>query len=555
MDAADVSFDRYYRYDEIMSAMKALQEEYSELMQLGCMGRSHAGRAVPVMTVTAAGDSSARRPALYVDGNMHAGEVTGSMACLYLIRYLAGQYGEDDRITGLLRRRTFYVAPRVNPDGAEKYLTGPHYLRSSVRPYPDDRLKDRPGLHPADVDGDGRILTMRVRDDRRGGWKKSARDCRLMVERLADDREGPFYHLYREGFIKDYRGYPFDVHSTPWGLDTNRNFPSNWSTDLPGGGPYPTSEPEVKNIIDFVLKHPNIAGVQALHTTGGIIFRSPYVYPDEEMNRTDYEYTVKIARRGTEYTGYPDVSSYSGPYAATIVDWAYETQGLIAYTPELWDLNRRAGIERDEGSHRPPAFAESEERGIKLLRFSDRYAAGAGFIDWHEAQHPQLGRVEIGGWEPKFFLQNPPPALLEGECRKIASFLLSHAEALPEVRVDEMTCRQVRPGVFSIEAVISNHGYLPTSVTQKAQEMEAVREVTAELHTPSKSELLSGRQQHSIGHLDGYGAGRHRPHRGSDDPGRRARRLRWIIRAESGEKVTLRVDGQRSGQHEETVSL
>ena len=64
-----------------------------------------------------------------------------------------------------LDTRTFYVVPRVNPDGADAGLADGRFRRSSVRPYPRDEPED--GLHREDVDGDGRVLFMRMKDAER----------------------------------------------------------------------------------------------------------------------------------------------------------------------------------------------------------------------------------------------------------------------------------------------------------------------------------------------------------------------------------------------------
>ena len=78
--------------------------------------------------------------------------------------------------TRALDTRTFYVVPRVNPDGVELALaTPPTYLRSSVRQWP--RTDEPDGLVEGDVDGDGRILTMRVVDPN-GAWKARGRGRR-----------------------------------------------------------------------------------------------------------------------------------------------------------------------------------------------------------------------------------------------------------------------------------------------------------------------------------------------------------------------------------------
>ena len=72
-------------------------------------------------------------------------EFTGTTAALSLLDRLLHEYGNDDRVTTALDTRTFYVVPRVNPDGADAGLADGRFRRSSVRRYPRDEPQD--GLH------------------------------------------------------------------------------------------------------------------------------------------------------------------------------------------------------------------------------------------------------------------------------------------------------------------------------------------------------------------------------------------------------------------------
>ena len=74
-------------------------------------------------------------------------------------------------------------------------------IRDRPYPLPLAEAQDLPGLHPEDVDGDGRILTMRIRDDRKGEWAISSQDSRLLVPRRPGQRRGPFYRLFTEGML------------------------------------------------------------------------------------------------------------------------------------------------------------------------------------------------------------------------------------------------------------------------------------------------------------------------------------------------------------------
>src|ERR671914_2418442 len=168
------NFDAYLRYDELTQALHALAEEHPRFCKVESIGKSYEGREIWLAELTNAETGpAAQKPAFWVDGNTHAGEVTGSMAALYLIETLLEGYGSDECITNLLDRQAFYVLPRLSPDGAERYLTTPHSLRATPRPWPEP--EEEPGLQPDDVDGDGNIVQMRVADEN-GEWRVSDGD-------------------------------------------------------------------------------------------------------------------------------------------------------------------------------------------------------------------------------------------------------------------------------------------------------------------------------------------------------------------------------------------
>lgn len=536
----DIGFDRYLTYSEVTDYLRKTAEAYPDLADLESAGKSYEGRDIWALTLTNKKTGCARKkPALYVDGNIHAGEVTGCMVALYLIDYLVDNYGKDEEVTYLLDTRAFYILPRVNPDGAELYLTTPALLRSSVRVWPDEEVSDLPGLHREDVNGDGMILQMRVRDDKRGEWKVSEKDRRLMIPRRPGERKGPFYRVYPEGFVKDYEGEPIEVQRPRFGLDLNRNFPSNWDTKVPGGGDFAGSEPEARTIIEFIVKHPNIGGIQALHTSGGFFYRNPCQYPEDKMDPQDLKATREIACEGTCISGYPDVKS---PNRSTLTEWAYEHKGLIAYTTELWNRYARAGIDFLEWQKTTDP-AKREGQNVKLLEWNDRELAGKGFKDWTPFEHPQLGHVEIGGWDPKFCSQNPPPFLLKQECHKNTLWMLRHAASLPEVHITSLKVEDIDRCVKKVTAVVENYGYLPTCVTNKAKELGACKEDVAEL-LPGPGVTVLGKARLQAGFLEGYVSGG-----GRGGPAKSAARFTWMVKAdpEAPVKIAVEYRSQRGG--------
>ena len=108
------------------------------------------------------------------------------------------------------------------------YLTTPHTLRSSTRRYP--YAEDRNGLHPDDLDGDGRILQMRI-EDPNGSWRVSDKDPRVMVKRVADEFGSKYYSLITEGTINNWDEQDISHAPMRYGLDLNRNFPFDWAPE------------------------------------------------------------------------------------------------------------------------------------------------------------------------------------------------------------------------------------------------------------------------------------------------------------------------------------
>ncbi len=201
-----IRFDTYYRYEALTGFLEDWASRYPSLCRLESLGQSYEGREIWVMTLTnnETGPDT-EKPGFWVDGNIHATAVSPSSAALYLIHILLTRYGQEDRVTYALDSRAFYIVPRLNPDGAELALADrPRYIRSSTRPYPHQDELD--GLHQADIDGDGRILQMRLKDPH-GAWKPHPDEPRLMIPRAADDPPGgDYYRLLTEGYLRYYDG-------------------------------------------------------------------------------------------------------------------------------------------------------------------------------------------------------------------------------------------------------------------------------------------------------------------------------------------------------------
>ena len=188
-------FDRFYKHHELTELLHAFAAARPEVVELRELGRSHENRPIWVLVLTRkASGADQDKPAFWVDGNIHAAELTASTACLYWLHHLLSKDGEDAGVTELLNTRAIYLVPRLNPDGAELALADkPRHIRSSTRPYPWDEPHVE-GLTIEDMDGDGRILMMRIPDPH-GGWKVNPDEPRLLTPRMPGEFGGQYYRV------------------------------------------------------------------------------------------------------------------------------------------------------------------------------------------------------------------------------------------------------------------------------------------------------------------------------------------------------------------------
>jgi murein tripeptide amidase MpaA len=563
MTSPSVLFDHLYRYDELRDVLHALAAEYSHLLTLEVVGYSHEGRDVWLATVTNPQTGPHHeKPAVWVDANIHATEVTGSTAALSLLHRLVTGYGNDEKVTRALDTRAFYVMPRVNPDGVELALASPPtYLRSSTRKWP--RTDDADGLVEEDIDGDGRILMMRVLDPN-GAWKTSDQDNRLMVPRRPDDPSGSdYYRVLTEGTIRNYDGVLVTFAPERRSLDLNRNFPAGWRTEgeQQGAGPYPVSETEVRTVVDAVVARPNICAYFAYHTFSAVNLRPYDDRPDDKMAVGDLTRYKQLGKWGKDITGYDAVSVYHDfRYGRDEVitgaadTWAYDHLGIYGWTTEFWSPLRAAGL---TGYHLIEWFDDHPiEDDITLLRWNDTALDGRGFVPWYPFEHPQLGPVELGAWDEFHFISNAPPDLMEAEIAPHADFAILHALSTPLLTLHSVDTETAGDGVYRVRVVVQNTGWMPTNVTDKAVERKAVRPIEATITLPAGAALVQGQPKAELGQLAGWSRARTMLSWGNhvDDTSDRAK-AEWVVRAPAGTSVTIECRHQRAGVVRAEVTL
>ena len=558
-------FDRFIRFDELSSTLLALAEAFPHLVSIEQYGTSFEGRALLLATVTdrTTGAPDAK-PAQWVDANIHATEVAGGAAALHLLHHLVTADARGDHAAlHALRTRTFYVVPRVNPDGVEAALADtPTYRRSSMRPWPFRDAHRWPGLHPSDIDGDGRVLTMRLPDPN-GAWVPHPDEPRVMVPVPADGIVADGVQRYRlldEGFIEDFDGFSIGLAPAPEGLDMNRNFPAGWGTAVRGAGDHPLSEPEIDALVRAIAARPNICGYNAYHTFGGVILRPSSTVADATLPPLDVWTFTELGRRGTELTTYPVHSVFEdftwdkgSLMSGAADDWAYEHLGVFGWTTEFWDVQHAATGER--ASTDVWMVGLTPEQEVAVARWSDQY--GEYVVPWRPFDHPQLGPVEIGGLDWFRVVSNPPLPLLVDEIRPHAEFAVFQALAAPCLEIVRAVAVPVGDRVWRVEAGIANTGWLPTTVTDRAARSNLLQPVIAELTGIEGLQIVDGPNRRRLGQL--AGRSRFRLDGGSRSDGTPDRVLvTWTVRTAADAfppDVVVSAAHQRAGSSQRTVTV
>lgn len=556
---------KYWTYQEMWDALKAWQAEYPNLMRVEAIGNSRDGRVMPAITLTNhENGESLHKSAILVDANIHAGEVSGNAVAMYWTAWCLEYYGNHPQATQLLNHHTVYIVPRIALDGAEMYLTTPYRHRSSAHTYPYSEPPE--GFVQEDVNGDGYILQMRV-PALDGGFAVDNVDPRVMRPRMPGEIDGTFYHVFPEGRIdKKSQSGPFPPfalakNSRRSTMDFNRNFPVRWAGEhgQPGAGPYPLSEPELRALADFIHAHPNISAYAALHTSGGVILRQPSTGDDTVLSQTDRHLFSRVTEMGTRVSGYHGGSNYEKfatghetvlmPGAAD--DWMYDHLGVLGFTVEIWDIDKRAKSRGygDVGMRKVLARTPEEHTDDwrKIYAFASREVPNNGVFEWTPFVHSDFGHVEIGGINPKFVLQNPPLHLLEEECKNVSQFLTGLGLSTARLIIPSVQVSLVGPGLYRVVAEVSNAGFLPTSSTEKGKSL-LIEALQATIQGPV--EVVGGTSPTPLGHLDGYGN-----HTTYAPPKSQRAHVEWVVRAEEYAVVTVAFKGPRCGQIATTVTL
>ena len=527
------SWNRYYTYEGIAELCRQLAREYPGLVTMESAGKSYQGRDIIALTITDKKSGNPdHKPGFYIDGNIHSNEIQGTEMALYTAWYLCEMHDENKFISELLKDKTFYILPTINPDARQYFMDEPN-TASSPRSGLVPMDNDRDGLYDEDkyddLNNDGIISLMR-RKSPYGTFNTDPEDPRRMI-RVKPGAIGEWEVLGQEGIDNDGDGLVNE--DGIGGYDPNRDYGFNWEPAYvqQGAGKYPFSFPENQVVRDFGFKHRNITGSQSFHNSGGLILRGPSIQGGgaEVYSRSDETVIVAIGKKGeTIIPGYKFITLWKDMYTVYggELDWWYGAMGSYIFSNELWNefmmFNDTANSDTYEFD--------------RLLLFED------AFVPWQEVDHPVYGKIEIGGFN-KNFGRTHPGFLLESDAHRNAAFCIYNAWASPKLEVKDVRVKSLGGGLKEITATVINRQMMPThsgtNLRYKIDPPDYVYldggNVIAGMIVTDKDRSISQEQKKNphrleITNIEGY---QHVD-------------LKWIVN--SGNKFTVRVESVKGGR-------
>ena len=522
------AYNRFYSYNEIEQLLFAVRDAHPDICTLDALATTAEGRTIWGVTLAAncsGEDTPDKRPAFYVQGGLHAEEgmgITGSLALLYAMV-------ENPNYRKQLETVTVYILPCINPDGSNACLTTGVSVRSMLERLPEGTPN---ALIPQDLDGDGKVLTMRW-EDPTGLWKADPECGDLLVQRVAGDTEGPFYHMCTEGLIENYDGGEIQGMRN---LDMNRMFAEAWK-DTYNGGDYPGRHAEPRTVMEFLLTHPNIFAAFDIHCgTRALIFDMP-------ANETDAGIMRKIMQVGKEITGIDPVSeaNYGRAEGAKVTilpgvfrGYMQDTFGLVGATVELGNGWNSIGMTAKEIWDAPDGIMVREFLN-KIIALHEKHGSKIA-APWVKYDHPQLGKVEIGGHihgNAYFMIADDMLEVLP----KVTAFLREMMTWHPRLELVNVKADALGGDVVRVRADVINTGKLGTTVLKGATGYHARYDLR--LYLTGGEEILNRRSVQVFPGLDIL----------------ESRKLEWFVRAKPGTELTITAAHPKAGVAKAKVTV
>jgi hypothetical protein len=335
--------DGYRRSDALLAELRTLAGADAELVTIG---RSREGRELIALRIGR--NREVTKPALLVTAGLDGLHLTGAEVAVRVAKsLLAAEIREKHAAT--LDRVTIWILPCANPDALEVTLSGPAAQRGTLRPVDEDRDGSADEDGPRDLNGDGVITEMRVKNPAPPFVPTlivDPNELRLMktpesgaaAAGATGAMTAPVYLLLPEGIDADGDGrFAEDGRG---GVDLNRNFAHRYPELARDAGPHAMSEPESKALADFVIAHPEIVAAITYGRHDSLV-KVPEVRDNDGTGRTplifaagDIDLHQAIGKLYRETTG--QARTGNADNEGTFYLWLANHRGLLSVASTIW---------------------------------------------------------------------------------------------------------------------------------------------------------------------------------------------------------------------------
>lgn len=593
--AAQAQSPAYLNQNALTRELRTLVSTSSSA-KMTSLGTTMGGRDIWVIEIANPGGMPVKdRPGVLMVGNLEGDHLVGSSHALETVRYLLGN-ATTPAVKQMLDAQVVYIFPRLNPDGAEvAFATVKSGQKENLRPYDDDNdgRVDEDG--PEDLNGDGVISIMRVKDPT-GEYMIDPADPRAMKKADVAKGEVGAYKLYWEGVDSDGDGF-FNEDGLG-GVDLNRNFQHDYPYFDADAGPHMVSEKESRALMDFMIAHRNIGAIMtyghsdnlvvppdatgrlaAPTTTSlnafadasnakvfevGVLATPPLPFgaatrlrgaqpgadnnpasgrrPDTTVNRADLEYFKAVSEAYKTITGIKTVPPTRRPRGA-FFQYGYYQFGVPSFTTPGWSPTTTPPATAANAAAAPstpsaPSASAAALTGDAAVLKSLAAAGIDAFVAWTPYKHAELGDLEIGGFRP-YANNNALAKDLTDLGRKQGEFLVKLASMLPHVHIARTEVKVHGGGIFTVNVDIENTGYFPASL-QHGVAARAVNETLVQIDVPSADIVTGASKSARIRNLSGSNS---------------RERITWVIRGKANASVAISVLAQKGGTDSVTVIL
>jgi hypothetical protein len=494
------------------------------------IGKSSGGRDLWLLTL-GKGDAT-KKPAILVVAGLDGTHLAGTELAIQTAEKMLGAANADS-ISKLLDAKTFYFLPSMNPDAQEQFSAKLKYERTGNDTKVDDDRDGRVDEDPfEDLNGDGLVTWVRV-EDPSGTFVGSKEDPRILVKADPTKGESGKYLIFSEGIDND-KDKAFNEDGAG-GINPEKNFTFDYQIFVPGGGEYAASEPEVRALLDFLYRAPNIFAVLTFGPNNNLS-EAPRFDASRVARRIltgplskDVKAMDQVSKLYNGRTGLKDAPSMSQT-RANFSQTAYYHAGRYSFTTPGWwaskvdaprDTTRRAAAVPTTPSNTtapagPPAgggggggrfgggagggaaaaanAANASEDDTRFLKWADKEKLTGVYVDWKTIQHPDFPnqKAEVGGIVP-FAKLNPPVSYLAASADKHLKFLTGLGAQMPDVQLVNVKSESLGNGLTRVTATVINKGLLPT-YAEIGDRVRFVQKVKTELKLGAGQAIVSGRR-------------------------------------------------------------